>query len=62
MKYTVGKSDIQGKGLFAKQGYKKGEIIGLSHVDNKPTRTIGKYHNHSDKPTAVNIKKGNQRF
>ena len=62
MKYTVSKSDIQGKGLFAKQGYKKGEIIGLSHVDNKPTGTIGKYHNHSDKPTAVNIKKGNQRF
>jgi predicted Zn-ribbon and HTH transcriptional regulator len=62
MKYTIAKSDIQGKGLFAKQGYKKGEIIGLSHVDNKPTSTIGKYHNHSDKPTAVNIKKGNQRF
>jgi hypothetical protein len=62
MKYTVAKSNIEGKGLFAKQSYQKGEIIGLSHLDGKPTNVIGKYHNHSDEPTAVNIKKGNQRF
>lgn len=60
---SVRKSNIQGKGLFIDQPIKKGEIIGLAHVNNQATPVVGKYHNHSeDNPTAINISKGNKRY
>jgi len=62
-KLSVKKSNIQGKGLFIDQPIRKGEIIGLAHLNNQATPVVGKYHNHSeDSPTAVNISKGNKRY
>jgi hypothetical protein len=60
---SVKKSNIQGKGLFINEPVKKGEVIGLAHVNNQATPMVGKYHNHSeDNPTAVNISQGNKRY
>lgn len=62
-KLSVKKSNIQGKGLFIDQPVKKGEIIGLAHVNNQATPVVGKYHNHSEEnPTAVNVQQGNKRY
>ena len=62
-KLSVKKSNIQGKGLFIDQPIRKGEIIGLAHLNNQASPVVGKYHNHSeDSPTAVNISKGNKRY
>jgi hypothetical protein len=64
-KYITKQSDIKGagKGLFTNAAFKKGEVIGLAHVDGQPTSVIGKNHNHNEKnPTANNIKNGNKRY
>lgn len=64
-KYITKQSNIKGagKGLFTKAAYKKGEVIGLAHVDGQPTIEIGKNHNHNEKtPTANNVKNGNKRY
>ena len=64
-KYITKQSDIKGagKGLFTKAAFKKGEVIGLAHVDGQPTIEIGKNHNHNEKtPTANNVKNGNKRY
>lgn len=55
-------SKIEGKGLFTKKSLKKGDVIGLAHVDGEPTETIGNYHNHSDNPNAESILIGNNRY
>ena len=61
--YYIAPSKIQGKGLFANKDFSKGELIGLAHVDGQPTPEIGMFHNHDENtPTAVNIKKGNNRY
>jgi hypothetical protein len=62
MKYKVGTSKIQGKGLIVKKPIKKGERIGTAHINGKPTSVVGKYHNHEDEPTAINVKEGNKRY
>ena len=62
MKYKVGKSSIQGKGLIVKEPFKEGELIGLAHINNQPTKVVGLHHNHSDEPTAGNIEVGNKRY
>jgi hypothetical protein len=62
MKYKVGKSSIQGKGLIVKEPFKEGELIGLAHINNQPTKIVGLNHNHSDEPTAGNIEVGNKRY
>ena len=64
-KYITKQSSIKGagKGLFTNAFFKKGEVIGLAHVDGQPTKEIGSNHNHSEKnPTANNIKNGNKRY
>jgi hypothetical protein len=64
-KYTTKQSSIKGagKGLFTNASFKKGEVIGLAHVNGQPTKVIGKNHNHNEKtPTANNIKNGNKRY
>ena len=64
-KYITKQSSIKGagKGLFTKDFFKKGEVIGLAHVNGQPTKEVGSNHNHNEKnPTANNIKKGNKRY
>ena len=47
MKFKVGKSKIEGKGLIVKEPIREGELIGLAHINDQPTDIVGKYHNHS---------------
>ena len=64
-KYITKQSSIKGagKGLFTKDFFKKGEVIGLAHVNGQPTKEVGSNHNHNEKnPTANNIKNGNKRY
>jgi len=64
MKYKIGKSKIDGagKGLIVKKPFRAGEMIGLAHVDDQPVTSIGKFHNHSEEPTAGSIKIDNRRY
>tara|TARA_R110000765_G_scaffold397513_1_gene491683 strand:- start:136 stop:480 length:345 start_codon:yes stop_codon:yes gene_type:complete len=62
-KYSIKKSDIQGKGVFASKNYKKGELVGLAVTDEeavtdvvnfRDARTqLGKYLNHQSKENAA---------
>jgi len=64
-KYITKQSSIKGagKGLFTNASFKKGEVIGLAHVNGQPTKEVGSNHNHNEKnPTANNIKNGNKRY
>jgi hypothetical protein len=61
-KLKVDNSKIAGKGLFTTDAFEQGEMIGLAHENDQPTSFIGKYHNHSDAPNAVNIKFGDKRY
>jgi hypothetical protein len=74
-KVSVQKSNIQGKGLFADEPIRAGEIIGLSHIKSsfqkngetylksKETPVIGTYYNHSDDAfNAGSIIQGNKRY
>ena len=61
-KYSIEKSDIQGKGVFASKNFKKGELVGMAVTDEealKPSSTfkdartkLGKYLNHQTKHNA----------
>ena len=62
MKFKVGKSKIEGKGLIVKEPIREGELIGLAHINDQPTDIVGKYHNHSEEPSAANVKMGNKRY
>ena len=74
-KVSIQKSNIQGKGLFADEPIRAGEIIGLSHIKSsfqkdgetylksKETPVIGTYYNHSDDAyNAGSIIQGNKRY
>jgi hypothetical protein len=64
-KYITKQSSIKGagKGLFTNASFKKGEVIGLAHVDDQPASEIGRNHNHNEKnPTAYSKKIDNKRF
>ena len=64
-KYITKQSNIKGagKGLFTKAPFKKGEVIGLAHVDDQPYLEIGHNHNHDEKnPTAFSKKIDNKRY
>jgi hypothetical protein len=64
-KYITKQSNIKGagKGLFTNASFKKGEIIGLAHVDDQPASEIGRNHNHNEKnPTAYSKKIDNKRY
>jgi hypothetical protein len=64
-KYITKQSDIKGagKGLFTNAAFKKGEVIGLAHVDDQPHLEIGHNHNHNEKnPTAYSKKIDNKRY
>ena len=61
-KYNVGKSDINGKGVFASKDFKKGELVGMAVTDEeavtdtinfRDARTdLGRYLNHQNKHNA----------
>ena len=65
----VGASPIEGKGLFAEQSIKKGDVIGVSHIRKKfmkdgeqyqapfPSTVLG-YYNHSEEPNVYEVDKG----
>jgi hypothetical protein len=66
-KYYVDRSNIQGRGSFAKNDLEENEVIGLLHTINKPSVSydfteLGKMHNHSDSPNCHNVLKKKQRF
>lgn len=61
---SVKKSQIDGagKGLFANNGFRKNQLIGLAHKDGQPVGNIGHMHNHSDNPNMYSVKQGNERY
>lgn len=72
---SVRKSNVAGKGLFADEPIRAGEIIGLSHIKSfferggenymksKETPIVGKYYNHSDDAfNALSVIDGNKRY
>lgn len=64
-KYITKQSGIKGagKGLFTNAFFKKGEVIGLAHVNDQPASEIGRNHNHNEKnPTAYSKKIDNKRY
>lgn len=61
----ISRSPINGLGVFAKTVIPRNQLIGLSHWWNGfvwQSTLLGKYHNHSNLPNAVNIKVGNHRY
>jgi hypothetical protein len=65
--YYIDKSDIAGKGAFAKQFIPKGSPIDLLHQINQPGvdydfTQLGKSYNHSEDPNTFNKLVGNQRY
>jgi len=66
----VGASPIEGKGLFADQAIRKGDVIGISHIRKKfmkngeeyqapfPSTVLG-YYNHSEEPNVYEVDNGN---
>lgn len=65
----VGPSPIEGKGLFAEQAIKKGDVIGVSHIRQNFTKngeeyrapfpsTVLGYYNHSEEPNVYEVDKG----
>ena len=68
MKFKIGNSRIEGKGLIAKEIIAKGQIIGKAYdiIGKTPqgyiignSHTLGTYHNHSLQPNATPIIKRN---
>lgn len=56
-KIKVGRSNIEGKGLFATADIKPGEVIAPARIGNG--RTIaGRYTNHSASPNAEMVRRG----
>jgi len=65
----VGASPIEGKGLFADQAIRKGDVIGVSHIRKKfmkdgdeyqapfPSTVLG-YYNHSEEPNVYEVDNG----
>jgi|TARA_Y100001951_G_scaffold94412_1_gene90861 hypothetical protein len=64
-KYSIGKSDIHGKGVIANKDFKKGELVGVAVTDEsalqeftdpkdfRDCRTkLGKFLNHQNKHNA----------
>lgn len=62
LKTKIGKSEIHGKGLMAGMDLKPGENLGVSHVNNWPTKDIGENYNHSDNPNAMSKNIGNKKI
>ena len=56
---TIGKSGIDGLGVFATKDFKKDIVLGIVHVANKNfphghIRTaLGAFYNHNDNPNCV---------
>jgi len=53
-KYSVKKSDIQGKGVFALKNLEKGELVGIAAwLQNLQRTELGKHLNHQNKHNAA---------
>jgi len=62
-KYSIKKSDINGKGVFASKNFGKGELVGMAVTDEeavtdvvnfRDARTdLGRYLNHQNKENAA---------
>ena len=58
---TIKNSPIEGLGLYAQEGIKKGTFIGITHIrdeefENKYIRTpIGGFYNHSNEPNVMRM-------
>lgn len=50
--WSIRKSPIEGKGVFASRSYKKGDIIAPARIEDKRT-IIGRYLNHSKSPNCT---------
>jgi len=64
--YYIGKSKIQGDGVFAKRNIQPGEYIGKVHTIIEPYvkyqfEDLGRKHNHSERPNVQNVLIGNER-
>ena len=57
-KFTVGPSDIEGKGVLAVGNIKELEIIGPARIDGKRT-PLGRFTNHAKTPNAKMVLKNN---
>jgi hypothetical protein len=64
MKFKIGNSSIEGKGVIATSAIDKGQIIGKAYdiIGKTPqgyiignSHTLGTYHNHSIRPNATPI-------
>ena len=55
---TIGKSEVEGLGLFATMDLKEGDCLGISHnvINGILHRTpLGGFYNHSDTPNMEKI-------
>ena len=52
-KYYIGKSNIQGQGVFASKNINKGDVVGLGSIDCLNKTFLGRYTNHSDTNNAM---------
>jgi hypothetical protein len=55
-------SSIEGKGIFTKDFFRQGDLIGLTHTNSQPSTELGKFHNHSENPNTESLLIGNKRF
>jgi len=63
--FVIHPSDIHGMGAFTDRDFKQGQPIGVSHIE-RPTvgwdvTDLGRYHNHSERPTCANVTDGGVR-
>lgn len=61
-KIEVRPSNIEGNGVFTKDTFNAGDLIGLAHTNDQPSTVLGRFYNHSETPNAESIKVGNERF
>lgn len=63
--WTVGPSQIQGRGIIVTQPLPRGTNLGLAHFWNGQswsTTALGEYHNHATNPSARNVRVGWHRY
>lgn len=64
--YKIGKSDIEGEGVFADQDISKGTCLGLAHVmkglELIKITDLGAKHNHSKEPNCRSVKINEKRY
>ena len=59
--YEIKKSDIHGRGVFAKNHFSPGEFINLA-IDGVEATHFGGFLNHSNHPNAVTRKNKDNKY